>query len=228
MKTIIQTATSQLGESLDFYSKLNFTKINTDANLVTDGKVVIEINDNRFARAGIKIYRNAWAETVAELEKITTVLQQENGYLLADFSGVWIYLVSGDFDYEVDFETVAPSVLGNFAGVSLETIDIRQSLKIWNILGFEQTMGEIDKGWVSCVNEDGMTVSLMQPNTCPHLFFNPSLTYFNGQNNLKIIQQIRDLNIPIAEEITIFNKNKTVDNIIIRDSGGLGFFLFSD
>lgn len=229
MKTIIQTSTNQLQESLDFYSKLNFTKIENHFNLMTDGKVIIEINDNRFARAGMKIYRNSWSEIVSELETVTTVLKQENGYLLSDFSGVWIYLMEAeDFDLEIDLSAVKSSTLGNFVGVSLETIDIRESLKVWEILGFSKKMGEIEQGWVTYANEDGMSVSFMKANSCPHLFFNPSLTYFNGANNLKIIEQIRDLNIPITEEITVFNKKGIVDNIIIRDSGGLGFFLFSD
>lgn len=229
MKTIIQTSTNQLQESLDFYSKLNFTKIENHFNLMTDGKVIIEINDNRFARAGMKMYRNSWSEIVSELETVTTVLKQENGYLLSDFSGVWIYLMEAeDFDLEIDLSAVKSSTLGNFVGVSLETIDIRESLKVWEILGFSKKMGEIEQGWATYANEDGMSVSFMKANSCPHLFFNPSLTYFNGANNLKIIEQIRDLNIPITEEITVFNKKGIVDNIIIRDSGGLGFFLFSD
>jgi hypothetical protein len=69
----------------------------------------------------------------------------------------------------------------------------------------------------------------MKPFSCPHLFFNPSLTFFNGkENNPKVIQKIRDLNIPITQEITAFNEEGLVDNIIIRDPGGLGFFVFND
>jgi len=73
-----------------------------------------------------------------------------------------------------------------------------------------------------------MAVSFMQPNSCPHLFFNPSMTYFNGKNNLPIIAKIREAGILITEEITHFNQEGIVDNIIIRDPGGYGFFIFSD
>jgi len=73
-----------------------------------------------------------------------------------------------------------------------------------------------------------MGVSIMKPNMCPHLFFNPSLTYFNGGKNPEIIEAIRKLDIPITEEITYFNKEGLVDNIIIRDPGGYGFFIFND
>jgi len=54
------------------------------------------------------------------------------------------------------------------------------------------------------------------------------LTYFNGKQNLKVIEQIRNNGISITEEITHFNKEGIVDNIIIRDPGGYGFFIFSD
>ena len=45
---------------------------------------------------------------------------------------------------------------------------------------------------------------------------------------MEIIEKIRELNFPITEEITHFNDQGIVDNIIIRDPGGFGFFLFSD
>ena len=45
---------------------------------------------------------------------------------------------------------------------------------------------------------------------------------------MEVIGKVRELGIPIAEEITHFNKEGLVDNIIIRDPGGYGFFIFSD
>jgi hypothetical protein len=54
------------------------------------------------------------------------------------------------------------------------------------------------------------------------------MTYFNGGNNMAVIGKIRSARIPIAEEITHFNKEGIVDNIIIRDPGGYGFFVFND
>ena len=119
--------------------------------------------------------------------------------------------------------------MGSYAGISLETPNIKQSMQLWKALGFEVSMGGIDQGWVALSNSTGDAISLMQPMSCPHLFFNPSLTYFNGKTvNPIIIQKIRDLNIPITEEITVFNKDGIADNIIIREPGGYGFFIFND
>jgi hypothetical protein len=119
------------------------------------------------------------------------------------------------------------AVTGNFAGLSIETLDISKSQELWQVLGFEPTAGDADKGWVSLSNGE-LTISLMAPLACPHLFLNPSLTYFNGDQNLKVIDQIQNRKIGIVEEITVFNDEGKVDNIIIQDPGGLGAFLFSD
>src|SRR5690606_15097168 len=110
---------------------------------------------------------------------------------------------------------------------TLESIGINRSFKIWELLGFKHTMGSADQGWVGFSNDE-LSLSIMKPQTCPHLFFNPSLSYFNGKENLNVIQKIRDAGVSITEEITHFNKEGIVDNVIIRDPGGYGFFIFSD
>ncbi len=229
MNTILQTPTNDLNQSLIFYKQLNFKVLSKEnPTLVSDGKAVIEINPDRFARAGVKFYKSDWSSTVEKLKKITNVLSIEHGYLLGDNNGVWIYLMESNSTVNFDLGEVENSTLGNFAGLSLETTDIQKSIEVWEILGFSKTMGSVEQGWVAYENQDKMGVSFMQPNSCPHLFFNPSMTYFNGKNNLEIIAKIREVGIPITEEITHFNKEGIVDNIIIRDPGGYGFFIFSD
>lgn len=76
--------------------------------------------------------------------------------------------------------------------------------------------------------DDGFVISLMKPFSCPHLFFNPSMTYFNGKDNLAVIRKIREAGIPITQEITAFNTEGIADNVILRDPGGYGFFVFND
>lgn len=229
MKAIIQTPTNGLANSLSFYTKLGYTILSEEnPTLVSDGKAVIEINSVRQARAGVKLYAESWEEPVKKLVGITSVLEIEQGFVLADPSGTWIYLLSDELAPDVDTSKAKPSIVGNFAGLSLEVIDMNRAIKIWNILGFEKTMGDVEQGWLVLANSEGFGVSLMKPNMCPHLFFNPSMTFFNGKDNLAIIEKIRATGISIAEEITHFNKEGMVDNIIIRDPGGYGFFIFSD
>ena len=225
MKTIIQTLTNNLRNSIEFYRKLKFNIISPEnPTIVSDGKAFIEINPDRYARAGIKLYRSTWKETIAELKPLFSVVETAEGYLLSDTSGMWIYLIETQDHFDLQVLESSNSALGNYVGISLETPELNRSEKMWTTLGFEQD----NPKWPSFTNSDQVTLTIYKPNTCPHLFFNPSLTYFNGTDNLQIIEFIREQNIPITEEITHFNPNDKVDNIIIRDPGGLGFFIFND
>lgn len=229
MQAIAQTPTNKLENSIDFYQKLGFKRIDTkDAILFTDGKVVVEINPERSARAGMKLFKSSWAREVELLGDLTAVNIIPNGYLISDASGVWIYLIEGEPDWKAETAENSFSSLGNYSGLCVETTDMKRTGAIYEALGFTITFGNYEKSYMG-FDWNGFGFSLMKPNVCPHLFFNPSFTYFNGkEGNPKVIAKVRELNIPIAEEITHFNKEGNVDNIIIRDPGGYGFFLFND
>jgi len=226
--TILVAATPNLQKSLAFYRKLDFTYFeNHGSHYVVDGDVVIEVTDRKSIRSGLKMFQDSWVTEVEALEKITSVTKTEEGYVLMDFSGIWIQLIEGS-GIEPEVELVQKSKLGTIAGLSLEGVSIDQMNQIWKVLGFNKTMGDESGGWMATANEDGFTISMMKLNACPHSFYNPSLTYFNGKENLKIIEGIIAAGIPITEEITVFNDEGIVDNVILRDPGGFGFFIFSD
>lgn len=229
MNAIIQTPTPNIADSLSFYTKLGFRVI-SEANpcIVSDGKVFIEINPDKYARAGLKFYQASWEEEIKQLKTKLPLIEMDHGALFADRSGVWNYLIEGEIPMKLEAKEEGYSHLGNYAGISLETIDIAAAAEIYEILGFEKSMGGPEQGWAVYQRKDGIGISLMQPLSCPHLFFNPSMTYFNGGKNLPIIQKIRDAGIEITEGITVFNKEGIVDNVIIRDPGGFGFFIFND
>ncbi len=229
MKAIIHTPTNKIENSYSFYEKLGF-KITSKENplIVTDGKAIIEVNPDRFAREGIKLFKKSWASEIPKLKELTSLINLPNGFLFFDPSGVAIYLIESDFNYPFMVADSSFSSLGNFAGLTLETADIKRSFTIYEILGFAKNMGAVEKGFVGLIGGDNFNIVLMSPLQSPHLFHNPSLTYFNGKNNMAVIKKIRELNIPITEEISTFNKEGIVDNIIIRDPGGYGFFIFSD
>lgn len=225
MKTFIQTPTRNLQDSLKFYSKLEFRILSeTNPLIVTDGKAVIEINADRYARAGLKLFRPDWQKTAELLGQITSVMKTDDGYLLTEPSGMYFYLVESEKEINAEISESSFSVLGNYAGICLETPGAAKSTEILEVLGFSRSHPD----WPTYSNSDGISVTVFEPNNCPHLFFNPSLTYFNGKQNEEVIEKIRSKNIPFAEEITHFNSNGVVDNVIIRDPGGLGFFIFND
>lgn len=228
MSIYLQTPTPNLEQSLDFYRRLAFHEVEGQNNIFTDGKVYIQINPEHSARAGFKIYRENWSEVVSALSSLTHVMKLNEGFLLSDPAGVWIYLMEGTAPFDTPATDNMESVLGNYAGICLEIIDITRAVSIYEIIGFKLTAGSAESGFAS-FSLDNFVVTIMKPLMCPHLFFNPSMTYFNGKiNNPIIIDKIRTLEIPITEEITHFNKEGIVDNIIIRDPGGFGFFVYND
>ena len=229
MKAIVITPTPDRNKSLYFYSALKYRILNEcDPCLVTDGKVIIEIDEDRFARAGIALYHEDWSNTIAELKNDFKVMKMDKKYIVCDPNGVVVSLMSMSeypkFKKPVEFKAAT----GNFNGISIEAFEFDKSLNFWQILGYKVTMGSPDGGWVAMTNGTDVGIGMMKFNMCPHLFFNPSFTYFNGKENLNVIEEIRKANVPITEEITHFNKDGIVDNLIIRDPGGFGFFLFSD
>lgn len=229
MHTVIHTPTPNFAESKIFYEKLGFSQISDQGqSIFADQQCLIEVNADRFARPGVKLLQANWNEEVKSLNGVTEVIKIDSGYLLADPGGTWIYLVEGNGSLNKLTLPERKTILGNFAGLSLEVIDIRKAVTIWEILGFNEKSGNLDQGWITLRNAEGFMISLMKPMACPHLFFNPSLTYFNGGQNLPVIAAIRQEGIPITEEITHFNKDGIVDNVIIRDPGGYGFFIFND
>jgi hypothetical protein len=191
--------------------------------------MLLEINQDRTARVGLKFFKEDWATELATfLQMQVAVIEMESAYLLSDPNGVKVYLMKEEmkeYDSLSDKSTALP---GNFAGLSIEAIDMEKTVEFWKVFSYKQTMGDIEQGWASFDNGSGIGISVMKMLACPHIFYNPGLTFFNSGKNLPVIQKIRAAGIDIAEEITIFNKEGIVDNIIICDPGGLGFFIFND
>lgn len=229
MNTHIITPTSNLSASLSFYQSLGFKMLSeNNPIIVTDGSVFVEIDENRYVRPGIRIYSESLDHLATELQELTPIIKHNDQFILQDPTGTTIYLT--DQPTPITHKKPEPpfSILGNFAGISLETADPDRTISVWKLLGFTVETGDISQGWVTLTNSEGLSISIMKLNSCPHLFFNPSLTYFNGDQNLRVIERVRQTNIPITEEINHFNSEGIVDNIIIRDPGGFGFFVFND
>ena len=228
IKCYLQTPTPKLEESVTFYSKLNFQLAqHNELTFVSDGKLTICINPSRPARAGLVIHHGNVAQLREVLPPNTPVMDTKGGFICADPSGMHITVLGEAVDLP-EFEE-QPSDLGNAAGLTIETLDMKLSVAFYQAIGFKVTMGKPSDGWLTMANENGFALSLLRAGMCPHLFFNPSVSFFNGkENNPKVITRLRQLKIALTEEITQFNEEGLVDNVIIRDPGGLGFFIFND
>lgn len=229
ISAVVQTSTGNLAASKVFYQKLGYQLL-SDATptLFTDGKMLLEINPQRYARVALKLYQEDWSKVLENLKGNTAILEIEGGYLISDPNGVKVCLMQGAFSGNYELKGESTAIPGNFMGLSIEAVDVPKSIDFWKRLGYKKTMGSLEQGWITFDNGSSIGISIMKSMTCPHLFFNPGLTFFNGGKNLPIIQKIRAADIPIAEEITHFNKEGIVDNVILCDPGGLGFFIFND
>ena len=228
MYCTVQSPTPNIKESIDFYTKLGFNKLGDgETNVFSDGKLIIEIDENRMARTGMRVYKDSWSDEIASLLKDFQVINKDNYSLITAPGNFWIYLVSGKCSYVIT-NPDETSLLGNYAGVSIETAETLRLSQILSIIGFDIEHGKAGDAWFTMNNASGFSVSVMAPNNCPHLFASPSLTYFNNKKNPEIIKAIRETGIKPWEEISVFNPEGKVDNISLRDPGGLGFFIFND
>lgn len=228
MKTLLQTTYTSLHESKSFYEKLKYNVYEFEGLLIADdGVVQIILTNEKFKRKGLVIYSDILVEKIDTVKNEFDVVEIDDGFILNSPCGVWVYIYKGKgTDFLLNSEP--SSILGKYAGLSLESINLEHSIQFWTELGFEVQMGNVNQGWLTMMNKEGFVLSIMQALNCPHQFFNPSLTYFNGNKNLEVINEIRKNDILITEEITHFNNDGIVDNIIIRDPMGLGFFIFND
>ncbi len=228
MQTFVFTPSINLSNSIEFYQKLKYTKVSDQPVLFTDGRLFVEISDDKFSRPGIKIRKESWQDEILDLKEDYEVFEIPNGYLLRDNNNIWTYLIeSKDVDLPV-LENQQPGHCGTFMGISVETTSFETSIDYWQRLGFVKVSGEIDQGWIVLANADGFAISFMLPLSSPHSFTNPSMTFFNSGKNEENIQKIREAGIAIKEEITAFSSEGIVDNIIIQDPGGYGMFVFND
>ena len=226
--SLVVSGTPDLNKSKQFYQNLNFTTVRqSDESIIySDGTCFIEVNADVYTRPGIKLIKPSWEEELEQLKGSVNVVDGKACKVLNLPGGLWVYLCEGNDTLQLPDQ--APSKLGNNYGLSFETAESKKLKKSLEVLGFNLDQGDADSSWFSMKNSDGLSVSIMAPLTCPHVFFNPSLNFFNGKENMKRIEEIRQAGVFIAEEITHFNPDGLVDNIIVRDPGGLGFFVFSD
>ena len=195
MKLTPQTPTADLNQSIVFYEKLGFEIQTLGSRIVAlDAQNCIEINPERTARVCIQLHQSNWNKTLLELKSHTPIIKTKEGYLITDPNGIWIKLIVETWDEKITSSNYK-SLLGNYAGVCIETLEVSKSYEFWNLLSFSSKSKDFSKGWIEMKSEVGDSISLIKAQQCPHLFFNPSMTYFNGSHNLEIIESIKKLKL---------------------------------
>lgn len=228
MKLYIQSPAPNFDRSQEFYKSIGFNVqlISDQKAIVSDDRISLIINGLPNARLGIilasdnvQVYFNRYNEKYS-------VLKDEKGYITADPNGVKLYL-QPMYQKQIPKKS-SSSIIGTNYGYGIETHYMEQSIDFWHRLGYTSPTTAV-KSYVTLSANNLPDLTLFAPGMCPHAFYNPSLTYFNGkEGNPKVINQIRQRGIVPVEEITAFNPEGLVDNIIISDPGGLHYFIFND
>ena len=138
MQLTIQTPTADLNQSIVFYKKLGF-EIQTQGNKIVaiDSQICIEINQERTARVCIQLHQSNWNKTLLDLKPRTPIIKPKKGYLITDLNRIWIKLIVEIWN-EQTIHSKSKSLLCNFGGVCIETLDVSKSYEYWNFLSFRQ------------------------------------------------------------------------------------------
>lgn len=131
----VHTPTPDRAASAEFYQRLGFECIDSGERVFADSQVRIEIQPDRYARPGLRLYGANWEDKVGHLRQLTHIYKAGNDLLLNDGTGCWIYLTPDAPPEAQSVETRA--IIGNFAGLSLEAHDLDRTVEIWRLLGFE-------------------------------------------------------------------------------------------
>ena len=146
MKLTLQTPTADLNQSIVFYEKLGFEIQTLGSRIVAlDAQNCIEINPERTARVCIQLHQSNWNKTLLDLKSHTPIIKTKEGYLITDLNGIWIKLIVETWNEKITTSNYK-SLLGNSAGVCIETLEVSKSDEFWNWLGFSSESKDFSKG----------------------------------------------------------------------------------
>jgi hypothetical protein len=228
VKRFLQSPTPRLEKSISFYQQSNFNQFEFGGMpFFSDGKLTIRINPERTSHCGLVILTEDTSSFEKKLSAFQKPIKTESGLVTTCPAGIRIYIEKSNKSIPTIEEKTPPLV--NSMGFSIECTDMHATVAFNKALDYKIWIGKPEVGWLVMQEDGGHAVSLIKAGACPHLFFNPSVSFFNSkEGNPIIIEGLRKRCIPIAEEIKHFNTEGIVNNVIVRDPGGLGFFIFND
>ena len=134
MKIIYTTPTPDISLSKSYYESLGFQILEMEKKAYAlSSQVIMEIDPKRTARAGVKIYEADVEDLRSKFSRTAKIHEYDQGFLLSDPSNVWIYVEDTKLPEAIKKAGQA-ELMGNFAGMSLETTDIHRSIEIWSCL----------------------------------------------------------------------------------------------
>lgn len=229
-KVIINSAAQNINRVSAFYDKIGFKNALNNQIYVTDNQSVIKLNSSNSTRVCIELYTDN-SPKIREL-LMPSIFEKDSSYVTSDPNGVLIDVFDiADYPNLTFPDNSDTSLLGNYAGIGIETLKMKESVDFYVMLGYNSP-GELNgsESYLTLQNDELPPLTLFKMGMCPHSFYNPSLTFFNGkEQNPILIKKMKELGITFTEEVTVFSKDSTqLENVIVEDGGGLHFFVFND
>lgn len=226
------TPTPSLTKSRSFYERLDYKKsgVNEKFEIFSDSQHDIVLGLEKDARPGFSIFADNPSD-IAAIFPSSHCHEKDGTWTTADPNGVRVFVIPLSSLPTIDRTGITgKNKCGHYYGTGIETVCFGETISFWKLLGYK-TGGAIsnNSSYITLSRERAPDITLFKPGVCPHSFYNPSLTYFNGkEGNPIVIQNLREREVEIVEEITVFNDEGIVDNVIISDPGGLHAFIFND
>ncbi|MEZ4829699.1 MAG: hypothetical protein R3C61_25955 [Bacteroidia bacterium] len=191
--------------------------------LLSDGEVMIRLDAESEYGAGILYF----SENMPSMP----LGQMASDEAEADWAREWkspegvsLSMLYATADTVPDYSPAGELPYGKFYEVSLMTTDFSDSLVWWMKAGFELTYGDPETGSFVTLSDGKIRVGLYKPGSCPHIFNNPAVTYFDPSMKEKIAKA-REAGILFAQEIP--DKTGEVVDAIIETEEGWHIFLFT-
>jgi hypothetical protein len=219
--TFYSTNTVATGQ---FLGTLGFSTIASDdeSTLLTDGNLYFDLRraEKNKTMLSYCVHDVTNAVEMAQNLEIDIVEKSPHHVIVREPNGLLILLAGPDVVSLRDFEKKPSSLCGTFYEASLETNDVDRSIVWWQNVGFKVTAHK--DTW--CTLDDGkIMIGLYKKGNCPHLFRNPSLTYFEPDMGERIAELKKEGIQFLQEEKEIGMKG----HAIAESPDGQYFFLFS-
>ncbi|MDX2247396.1 MAG: hypothetical protein SF052_11490 [Bacteroidia bacterium] len=223
----INLPTESRGRTPQLLKKMGFVPAGRDIlgqRLMSDGTVLLRLDEEYEYGAGILYYSE---EMIADRPPGKNLRDEEESEWSQEWQspeGVSFILLKASPNEIPKAESVQGTPYGTFYEVSLMTTDFQASIEWWQKAGFRLTYGNPETSSFVTLSDDLIRIGLYRPGSCPHIFNNPAITYFDSNMAEKIVAA-RESGISFAQEIT--NKENVVSDVIVETEEGWHIFLFS-
>lgn len=207
--------------------KIGFKTIGKDIleqKLLSDGTVIIRLDQEQAFGPGLLYYSGDPDHGLPFSDVIPSAPDDEMTMEWVDPNGVSVAVAGAPVSGIPAMISVENPAFGEFYEVSIMTKDFNESYHWWLEAGFELTYGNPATDNFLTMSDGLINIGLYRPGSCPHIFNNPAITYFDAHMKEKLVIA-KSKGIDFAQEIP--NREGNITDGIVETEEGYHVFLFS-